>query len=377
MRRSLNQPTYQDLQLKQIDQTMQIASLEERVRQLDQQLVEAKTRLAQFNLNAPQIEQLERELVVEEAGFLECAKSLDRVYLDRALGAEKVSTVSVVDPASVPVSRIKPRTKFMTVLGLLIGLLAGTGVAYAVGHLNPSMQYREDVEGATGFPVLATIPFVREYRRRHARSKRSRSSVDTLSATAKIMTNGARSVSVEADVVRRWTDHIRVLLSRESATPPRVIGVTSCFLGEGVSTIAKSLAYGLSHDTNGSVLYVPADAIKRVDQEGSVRFTVSAKGTEDENHRAHTARSPKELLESLRQDHDFLVIDLPPLLERSRASQFSSALDGVLLVIESGRVSPGAAERCLEMLDGFGSTVFGVVLNKHRDPVPEFLDRLV
>ncbi|MFN8597344.1 MAG: polysaccharide biosynthesis tyrosine autokinase [Anaerolineae bacterium] len=70
------------------------------------------------------------------------------------------------------------------------------------------------------------------------------------------------------------------------------------------------------------------------------------------------------LIEALHQESDIVIFDCPPLIPVTDGIVLSARLDGVLLVIDSGRTRRIYAKRSKEMLDTVGARVLGVTLNR-------------
>lgn len=74
----------------------------------------------------------------------------------------------------------------------------------------------------------------------------------------------------------------------------------------------------------------------------------------------------KELLEELKAQYDMVLIDTPPLLAVTDAQLLASYVDGVLLVLGSGKVLRDHAKKAKALLDHVGANVVGAVLNKKQ-----------
>jgi len=82
--------------------------------------------------------------------------------------------------------------------------------------------------------------------------------------------------------------------------------------------------------------------------------------------------NPAELLGSERMaravaqiaaDADFVLFDAPPVTVVSDAAMLAARLDGVVLVVDSGRTRREAGRRAKEQLDRVGARLLGVVLS--------------
>jgi succinoglycan biosynthesis transport protein ExoP len=71
----------------------------------------------------------------------------------------------------------------------------------------------------------------------------------------------------------------------------------------------------------------------------------------------------KEIIELLRGQYDFVLIDTPPLLAVTDPSVVAPRVDGVLLTIRLSRQSVPQCVRAKEVLDALGARLLGVVVN--------------
>jgi Mrp family chromosome partitioning ATPase len=70
-----------------------------------------------------------------------------------------------------------------------------------------------------------------------------------------------------------------------------------------------------------------------------------------------------DLLEKLRAQNDYVLVDTPPLLPVADASALAPATDGVLLVVRFGRTRKDQLERAAAHLQQVNARTLGVVLN--------------
>lgn len=85
------------------------------------------------------------------------------------------------------------------------------------------------------------------------------------------------------------------------------------------------------------------------------------------------APNPSELLASqnmvdifkeLKQHFDYVLVDTPPIMPVTDAAVVSGKVDGTIMVIASGTVSPAIAVEAKTRLEQAGAHLLGVVLNK-------------
>jgi capsular exopolysaccharide synthesis family protein len=71
----------------------------------------------------------------------------------------------------------------------------------------------------------------------------------------------------------------------------------------------------------------------------------------------------KELLRTLSQQYDHILIDSPPMVSVTDPVILSTMVDGLILVVQAGRSTRELARRARRELARVGARVFGVVLN--------------
>src|SRR5436853_7701330 len=71
----------------------------------------------------------------------------------------------------------------------------------------------------------------------------------------------------------------------------------------------------------------------------------------------------RNLLISLREKFTHVIVDSPPAVSFTDASILSTFVDGVILVIHSGRSSRAVVRRAKQQLLDVGAHIFGIVLN--------------
>ncbi|MBP1990300.1 CpsD/CapB family tyrosine-protein kinase [Paenibacillus eucommiae] len=171
------------------------------------------------------------------------------------------------------------------------------------------------------------------------------------------------------------------------------IMITSCSMAEGKSTTAANLAvtYG---QTNRNVLVIDADMRKpsqhhafQISNRYGLSSVLSKQSTIQEalqltsisNVTVMTSGpippNPSELLaskrmtsliEELKADFDIIIVDTPPIIAITDAQIMANKCDGVILVVDSGKVKNEIALKAKSMLDHVQARILGVVLNKKK-----------
>ena len=87
------------------------------------------------------------------------------INLDKKQKGEKFQ---VLDPAMLPQKPIFPNLKILFLLTLVVGPNIGIALVFLLEYLDTSFRRPKDIESDLGFPVLATVPIIRDrkYKRR-------------------------------------------------------------------------------------------------------------------------------------------------------------------------------------------------------------------
>lgn len=70
------------------------------------------------------------------------------------------------------------------------------------------------------------------------------------------------------------------------------------------------------------------------------------------------------VLEKLKEQFDYVLVDAPPIMPVTDAAVIAGKVDGVILLIEAGSISPSIAKEAKERMEQGGGHILGVVLNK-------------
>jgi capsular exopolysaccharide synthesis family protein len=161
--------------------------------------------------------------------------SLQRRIADlNTLAAAQTGDVQLVQPAGVPSSPASPNTKMTVVIGALLGLLLGVGVALLLERLNRRVSSVEELGRIYGYPVLAEVPESAEL-------------------------GGGAQASLADGYAHNSFDMLRVHLRYLPAKQVKSLLVTSCRAQEGKTTVAWNLAEATARSTPSRVLLIEAD----------------------------------------------------------------------------------------------------------------------
>jgi capsular exopolysaccharide synthesis family protein len=184
-------------------------------------------------------------------------------------------------------------------------------------------------------------------------------------------------------------------------TPPKVIVVTSPSLMEGKSITCANLGVVLAQ-ADKSTLILDCDFRKPVIHKvfglrnllGVVDVLVGERSQQEiwqeplPGLKVGTAGSippnptellgssrVTELLEQVRQEFDYVLLDVPPMRLVSDPAILATQGDGVLLVIDSQKTRRGSARQAMRSLEAVGAYVLGTVVNNVKVSKDDLYDR--
>jgi polysaccharide biosynthesis transport protein len=286
----------------------------------------------------------------------------------RADGSEAVhaTTLAVADVPTVPSSPNIPRNLGV---GLLLGLLLGTGIAILRQLLDNKVRNEQDVRAITDSPILGAVAF------------------DQLVPRHPVILRD-EPLAAPSEAVRRLRTNLKFI---DAGNRPKSIVISSSIPGEGKSTMAINLAVSLA-DTGARVILVDADLrrpsiAEYAGMEGSVGLTTVLIGRADVEDvvqpmgtttldllpAGQIPPNPSELLGSpamaglldrLTTSYDTVLLDSSPLLPVTDAAVLSKLAGGALVVVGADRIHRHQLQETLGSLETAGVHVLGIVLNK-------------
>jgi len=144
------------------------------------------------------------------------------------------SIMYVQAKSEVPTAPIKP-DKFMNILiGILLGGLAGTVLAFGIEYMDQTVHSPEDVKNMTSLDVLSTVPLLRQ---------------DNETPVPIYYYQNKKSLFSEG--ITSLRSHLKVYLPHEN---PYVLLFTSSMPREGKTLITSNMAFSLAQDGKKTVV---------------------------------------------------------------------------------------------------------------------------
>ena len=263
--------------------------------------------------------------------------------------------------------------KLALALGVIVGLIAGLGLAFLFENLSTRMEETEEIEETSGLPVLGAIP-------------------------AGVMRKGGlfNSGSPTEEAFRRLRTNI---LALERSGAANVLLVTSAEPNEGKSTITANLAASLTQ-TGKRVVVVDGDLRAPTIHEifgirnragfgqvlsGKIKLedalhaaprnpgliVIPSGGSFDHPAELVASATTEEVIAELSARFDVVLVDSPAFLSLADALSLATAVPNVLVVVSRSQTRREALISVQKQLAGIGANPLGVVINR-AELVPSY-----
>lgn len=128
---------------------------------LDLKVNEVLSNLAVVTLADTQILQIKYESTNPEEA-LKVIKGIKDEFMKKAVELVPNGNIQVLEEAVFPEKPVSPNKKMNIVIGLILGLMIGVGLALLLEFMDNSFKTKEQLERALDIPVLGTIPVIIE-----------------------------------------------------------------------------------------------------------------------------------------------------------------------------------------------------------------------
>jgi tyrosine-protein kinase Etk/Wzc len=326
--------------------------------------------------------EVEYSRLVREA---ESSRNLYALLSDRLTGARireqgEMQVVKVIDPPG-NAARVGNQKRFrFGGIALVLAAVLGGGLPVLVEWIKRPVEGEEDVDAATGLPVLTIVPRLRQgppvmLTARERRELRSSSRLNDHF----LFSEAFRTLRVAIQLAGR-------------VEPIRTILVTSAFPGEGKSSVLVNLGIELAdagqrvvladtdflrptlHETlkvrNGSglveVLHGSHDVSQALVPVGPTdRLMVAPRGkaVREETRGLLATSRLGSVLQEMGVHADVVLCDSAPVLLVPDNLFLATAADAVILVVKAGKTGCRDLARAKAILEGAGARILGVVIN--------------
>jgi capsular exopolysaccharide synthesis family protein len=345
-----------------------IAQLEARAALYGRQLDERLGTLQALPAQQIALSQLQRSLQTTERAYLYLREKLEEV---RIAEESEQGYAEVIQRAEAPVRPESPDRPRQLILGGLVGILLGLGLAILYDRRSRGIVFAPEDIQSPDYPLLGIVPTM-------AHEADDRLTYDPL------LIAGLPGASVASDAYRKLRFNLLNSLGEAQA-----LAVTSPNPGEGKSLTTLNLAIALAQ-TGRRIVVVDGDLRRpslhtklgigvrpgfiEMMAERHLQFRRALREQDNlyvltaGNRTVNTAEilaSPDMLVlvNELRRHFDLILFDTPPYLAASDALFIASLCDATILVAAAGRTRDYEVRQGLRDFAMAGQRVLGTVLN--------------
>lgn len=308
--------------------------------------------------------------------------------------------IRIVNPAALPeqpISRNKPRT---LLIGIMLGLGLGFGLAMLQEYLDQTVRTKQDLERLTGIQVVGQIPMGVKMNGNNGHAGKKSSGLKAIWNKHVKHRMSITTESLYYPLINKYDPHSPFVESFRSLrtdlqfyridNPLKKMLITSSIPGEGKTLVTANLALAYA-ELGHKVAILDADIRKPkqptvfgvdrvpgftdyfmdlVPYEKIVRklpvrnLTLIPSGTIPPNPtEVLNSQKMADLIDRLEQEYDYILVDAPPMLTISDAKTISRLVDNILLVFRFAQTEKRYVSEVANSLRVSKSHVIGFVLN--------------
>jgi polysaccharide biosynthesis transport protein len=306
----------------------------------------------------------------------------------------------VVTKASIPIRPSSPKTMLILGLAMMLGLGAGTVLAFLIDYLDGRVKTLQQAEQISGLPALAALPLI-GVRELAGRAKRGRGDLDnydprTIRLLPPSLQPPLMRYAIEepgtffAEAIRA----VRLAIQRTLRIDPiKIVVVTSALDGEGKTTLAANLALSLAtlgirtllidgdlrnpgltralcpHADVGLLQVAMGEASLEqallLDRSTGLSILPSP-AVKDDNAITELMFSERitDLLDHLRQRYELIIIDSPPLVPLVDGRALAELADRIVLALAWDQTPREVVSHTMELLAPVHDRILGTVLTR-------------
>lgn len=292
--------------------------------------------------------------------------TLTRVFQDEVKVIMKMDNVQIIDEAQLPDQPVEPNRMRNLIFGVLGGLVIGLVLAFMIEFFDRSVRTEEQLSDILKIPVLGSVPKLHD---QSLESANSRTEMSNSAIFGKIMVNidfsFVRMKNLCLMVTSSIQDEGKTTVAARTAAVMAASGKKTLLIDTDMRSASLHLRFNCTN-THGlsDIISQSVDWRQYLIKTGISNLYIITAGRMPTNTMKYVG-SPwfKTFLEEAKKEFDYVVLDTPPLLSTPDSQIISSLVDGVILVVKSGKTTAPILKKASGLLKRSEANLIGTVLN--------------
>jgi len=381
------------LEERKINEELNLFIMENRERFYNQLIENFKKQHPDLLEHTMEIARLSRAKTVSENLFNFLLEKGEEAKIKAATGT---GGIRIIDPAIFPTNPIPRKTTRNTILGIILGLALGFGIALIREFMDNTIRSEEDITNFLGLPILGMVPEIvsgngnklpdNPKENKTFSSMQINISGNNSDRSSKLIshmklrdpiTETYRSMRTNLEF--SWLDNPVQSMMLTSATPGdgksitlANIGISFAEIGRRTLIVDTDLRKPVQHKIfstekkPGLTDYLVGDvSLEQVVYDVGVENLKFIPVGKNPPNPAEILSSKKfqEFVDSQKETFDMILFDTPPVISVTDPVLLSRKVDGVLFVVKFAKTDRQVAASAIESLKKSRANILGTVLN--------------
>ena len=273
--------------------------------------------------------------------------------------------VTIIEPAIMPLSPSKPNHILNYILGFIVSLLGGIGLAFVLQNLNPILYKTDEIVSIVDTPLLAKLPRI------------NKKQLDISKHNDTLLPDSFRRVVKSIQLFDHEEARKALLIASIEQRQGKTMVASNLALslaehGESVIVVDCDMRspklhdlFGLSNETGlKEVLDKTVNITKAIQKSDNEGVSVLTSGSQSENpYKLFIAPEMKEMIESLKKLFDHVILDAPALSASADSIALSQNVDGAILVVRRAHARQKALQDFKNHTSQFSEKLVGLIVN--------------
>ncbi len=323
----------------------------------------------------------------------ELANAIAYILPKRISSIVEGTSANIVDYAVLPTKPSSPSYPTNAVIGFLLGFVVMALIVALREAFDVTIRGSDDIEQCCEHPVLALVPDMLNSNQQNGEyyGYGHKKSAKNILGSKRNTLIGKNISFMASEAYKLLRTKLQFSFVDEIKCP--IIGISSALAGEGKSLSSVNLAYSLAQ-LDKRVLLIDCDmrrpslasklpiskvpglsnyltghsdismVIQSCSLDDELSFDVIASGDNPPNPiELLSSKKMENILSSLRDAYDYIIMDLPPVGEVSDAMVAAKFVDGILLVVRQDFCNTIALSGAVSQFEFIETRILGIVMN--------------